>query len=125
MQKPVDVNALRDFQEWKEKCDVKGLPFSFLKLFFYFIYINYFLIGLPFCSLPNACPLTTRELPGEVLRLHTCMECPNNYPWYVCFFTKKNYFILKKLKWVTIFCTISGFWIPLEMDLAFKSTAMK
>lgn len=60
MQKPVDVNALRDFQEWKEKCDVKGLPF---------------------CSLPNACPLTTRELPGEVLRLHTCMECPNNYPW--------------------------------------------
>ena len=101
--------------------------FYFLKLLYYFIYINYFLIGLPFCSLPNACPLTTRELPGEVLRLHTCMECPNNYPWYVCFFTKKNYFIFiwRKLKCVIIICTISGFWIPLEMDLAFKSTAMK
>ena len=60
MQNPVDINNLRDFQEWKEKCGVKGQPF---------------------CSLPNACPLTTRELPGEVLRLHSCMECPNNYPW--------------------------------------------
>jgi len=60
MQNPVDSNGLRDFDEWKEKCDVKGLPY---------------------CSLPNACPLNTRELPGEVLRLHTCMECPNNYPW--------------------------------------------
>lgn len=37
--------------------------------------------GQPYCSLPNACPLTTRELPGETLRLFTCMECPNNYPW--------------------------------------------
>ncbi|XP_057374878.1 chitin deacetylase 1-like [Daphnia carinata] len=60
MQNPTELGALRDFQEWKEKCDVKGQPF---------------------CSLPNACPLTTRELPGEILRLHTCMECPNNYPW--------------------------------------------
>jgi len=60
IQKPTDINSLRDFQEWKEKCDVKGQPF---------------------CSLPNPCPLTTRELPGETLRLHTCVECPNNYPW--------------------------------------------
>uniref|UniRef100_A0A1B0FC31 Chitin-binding type-2 domain-containing protein n=1 Tax=Glossina morsitans morsitans TaxID=37546 RepID=A0A1B0FC31_GLOMM len=60
MQNPTELNALRDFQEWKEKCDVKGQPY---------------------CSLPNACPLTTRELPGETLRLFTCMECPNNYPW--------------------------------------------
>jgi len=60
MQNPVDVTALRDYAEWKEKCDVKGQPY---------------------CSLPNACPLTTRELPGETLRLHTCLECPNNYPW--------------------------------------------
>jgi len=37
--------------------------------------------GQAFCSLPNPCPLTTRELPGETLRLYTCMECPNNYPW--------------------------------------------
>jgi len=60
MQEPTDTNTLRDFGQWKEKCDVKGQPY---------------------CSLPNACPLTTRELPGETLRLHTCMECPNNYPW--------------------------------------------
>jgi len=60
MQNPSDTSSLRDFAEWKEKCDIKGQAY---------------------CSLPNACPLTTRELPGEVLRLHTCMECPNNYPW--------------------------------------------
>ncbi|XP_046990525.1 chitin deacetylase 1 isoform X2 [Schistocerca americana] len=60
MQNPTELTGLRDFQEWKEKCDVKGQPY---------------------CSLPNACPLTTRELPGETLRLFTCMECPNNYPW--------------------------------------------
>merc|ERR1719219_1487135 len=34
------TKTLRDFQQWKEKCDVKGQPY---------------------CSLPNACPLTTRE----------------------------------------------------------------
>ncbi|KRT82489.1 Carbohydrate-binding protein [Oryctes borbonicus] len=60
MQNPTELNGLRDFQEWKEKCDVKGQPY---------------------CSLPNSCPLTTRELPGETLRLFTCMECPNTYPW--------------------------------------------
>merc|ERR1719300_1043974 len=49
MQNPTGTQALRDFQEWKEKCVVKGQPF---------------------CSLPNPCPLTTRELPGETLRLH-------------------------------------------------------
>ena len=60
MQNPVSVNALRDFEEWKVACSVKGQPF---------------------CSLPNPCPSNTRELPGETIRLHTCMECPNNYPW--------------------------------------------
>lgn len=60
MQNPTELTSLRDFAEWKEKCDVKGQPY---------------------CSLPNACPLTTRELPGETIRLFTCMECPNNYPW--------------------------------------------
>lgn len=39
MQNPTELTGLREFQEWKEKCDVKGQPF---------------------CSLPNACPLTTR-----------------------------------------------------------------
>ena len=44
MQNPSDTNSLRDFAEWKEKCDIKGQAY---------------------CSLPNACPLTTRELPGN------------------------------------------------------------
>merc|ERR1739838_696292 len=56
----VNKGFTKEFAEWKEKCDIKGQAY---------------------CSLPNACPLTTRELPGEVLRLHTCVECPNNYPW--------------------------------------------
>jgi len=60
IQQPTELNSLRDFAEWKEKCDVKGQPL---------------------CSLPNPCPLTTRELPGETLRLHTCIECPAHYPW--------------------------------------------
>jgi len=60
MTSPTDLNGLRDFQDWKQKCDIKGQPA---------------------CSLPNACPLTTRELPGETIRLHTCMQCPRNYPW--------------------------------------------
>jgi len=60
MQNPHEMTALRDFADWKEKCDVKGQPY---------------------CSLPNPCPLSTRELPGTTHRLHTCMECPNNYPW--------------------------------------------
>ena len=49
MQNPSDTNSLRDFAEWKEKCDIKGQAY---------------------CSLPNACPLTTRELPGNVKVIH-------------------------------------------------------
>ncbi|KAF2355319.1 Low-density lipoprotein (LDL) receptor class A repeat [Trinorchestia longiramus] len=60
MQTPTEVPALRDFPEWKEKCDVKGLPF---------------------CSLPNTCPVRTKEIPDETLSLFTCMDCPRNYPW--------------------------------------------
>jgi len=63
MQTPTELENMRDFTEWKDensKCDVKGQPF---------------------CSLSNPCPLTTRELPGETIRLFTCMECPNYYPW--------------------------------------------
>ncbi|XP_071519198.1 chitin deacetylase 1-like [Panulirus ornatus] len=60
MQSPTDVTGIRDLAEWKEKCDVKGLPY---------------------CSLPNTCQLTSRELRGETLNLFTCMDCPHNYPW--------------------------------------------
>ncbi|XP_013773959.1 uncharacterized protein LOC106458937 [Limulus polyphemus] len=60
MQSPTELSSIQNFGPWKEKCEVKGQPY---------------------CSIPNACPLTTRELPGETVRLHTCMECPQNYPW--------------------------------------------
>ena len=61
MQNPTATQSLRDFEDWKkDKCQVKEQPY---------------------CSLPNPCPLTTRELPGETLRLHTCMPCPKMYPW--------------------------------------------
>jgi len=60
MQNPTELTALLNFSEWKENCEIKGQPY---------------------CNLPNPCPTTSRELPGETIRLHTCMECPNNYPW--------------------------------------------
>jgi hypothetical protein len=60
MQTPTDLAGLRDFAQWKESCDVKGQPH---------------------CSLSNPCALNSRELAGETLRLHTCMECPSQYPW--------------------------------------------
>jgi len=60
MQNPTGTSSLRDFSDWKDKCVVKGQPY---------------------CSLPNSCPLTSRELPGQTLRLFTCLECPSNYPW--------------------------------------------
>ena len=80
IQQPTDINALREFEVWKKKCDVKV---SCLNFNFYFptALTVWQYQGQPFCSLPNPCPLTTRELPGETLRLHTCVECPNNYPW--------------------------------------------
>ena len=77
MTQPTDLNGLRDFSEWKEKCDIKVGHTSSQAVTF----LSFAFQGQPFCSLPNACPLTTRELPGETLRLHTCMECPNYYPW--------------------------------------------
>ena len=61
MQTPTKNVELRDFQPWKEgKCTAPGQPL---------------------CTLPKPCPLTARELPGQTLRLHTCQECPLNYPW--------------------------------------------
>ena len=61
MQEPVDTTSLASFLPWKDKCDTSQ--------------------SQPHCSLPNACPLRSREIRGETIRLHTCMECPNNYPW--------------------------------------------
>ena len=60
MQNPTTTNEVRNFQPWKEKCSPSGNPA---------------------CWVPNSCSLTTKELPGETLRLHTCNRCPPNYPW--------------------------------------------
>jgi len=57
---PKKNNELRDFENWKLKCDVKGLPY---------------------CSLPNACESKTPFVKGETFFLNTCMECPAYYPW--------------------------------------------
>ena len=63
MQDPHDVSQLVSFDAWKERCQHAESSQQ------------------PHCQLPNACPLRSRELPGETIRLHTCMQCPNNYPW--------------------------------------------
>nr|AUM57318.1 chitin deacetylase protein 2 [Tetranychus cinnabarinus] len=60
MQSPTSLDSITDFEAWKEKCTVSGQPH---------------------CSLPRQCALNSRELPGETVRLHTCMECSRNYPW--------------------------------------------
>lgn len=62
MEAPTEIAALNNFPEWKNKCDVKGLPY---------------------CSLPNPCELKPpREHANEDrMFLYTCEECPNSYPW--------------------------------------------
>lgn len=61
MEAPTEIAALNNFQEWKAKCDVKGLPY---------------------CSLPNPCPSISRDFPEEDnMYLYTCQECPATYPW--------------------------------------------
>lgn len=60
MQNPQTVNEAKNFDAWKEKCNP---------------------ITTSQCGVPNSCSLTSKELPGETLRMHTCMRCPPNYPW--------------------------------------------
>ncbi|XP_037779629.1 chitin deacetylase 1-like [Penaeus monodon] len=62
MEAPTEIAAINNFQEWKGKCDVKGLPY---------------------CSLPNPCPnKVPRYFPNEdQMFLFTCEECPKTYPW--------------------------------------------
>ncbi|KAL7640115.1 UNVERIFIED_CONTAM: hypothetical protein RMT77_009529 [Armadillidium vulgare] len=59
---PTEIAGINNFEEWKLKCDVQGLPF---------------------CSLPNPCPnRVPRLFPNEEsMYLYTCSECPNTYPW--------------------------------------------
>jgi len=60
MQDTVPISSIANFGPWKEKCLVNDD-------------ID--------CPVASNCPLTTNELPGETLRLATCMPCPNRYPW--------------------------------------------
>ncbi|KAK8406786.1 hypothetical protein O3P69_007382 [Scylla paramamosain] len=62
MEAPTEIAAINNFQEWKGKCEVKGLPY---------------------CSLPNPCPKKVSRLfpDEEEMFLYTCMECPSTYPW--------------------------------------------
>ena len=99
MQNPIDSTSVRDLREWKEKCNVKGQPY---------------------CSLPNACPSNTRELPGETNRLHTCMECPNNYPWILD--PTGDGFSFKLVHWFTKSTIHKGSYIMI-IPAAFFSTS--
>ena len=61
MQQTPDVDQVNNFEPWKAKCSGSLEP--------------------PLCGGGNNCQLDTSELPGETLRLATCMDCPNKYPW--------------------------------------------
>jgi len=61
MQEVVTVQNINNFQLWKEKCIATSEPAC--------------------AGTANNCKLSTTELPGETVRLSTCMACPNKYPW--------------------------------------------
>jgi len=60
IQNPRTVTESKNFEPWREKCVVDGIP-------------N--------CWVPHSCKLTSKEVPGETINLQTCVRCPNNYPW--------------------------------------------
>jgi hypothetical protein len=60
MMNPTVSSQMQTAPDFKDKCLVEGQPF---------------------CQRPNVCALRNRQLPNEVNRLHTCMECPPHYPW--------------------------------------------
>ncbi|XP_018026195.1 chitin deacetylase 1 [Hyalella azteca] len=62
MESPTEITALNNFEEWKRTC----VP-----------------TGQPNCVLPNPCkrrPPRILAIEGS-MALHTCMECPREYPW--------------------------------------------
>ena len=62
MQDTIPLQQVNNFEPWKEKCSGSTEP--------------------PVCAGGGTnCQLTSTELPGETLRLATCMSCPNRYPW--------------------------------------------
>merc|ERR1711863_244202 len=60
IQNPVSVDSALTFEPWREKCSQEPRQA---------------------CVAASRCKLSTKELPGEALHLHTCVRCPNNYPW--------------------------------------------
>lgn len=62
MQNPKTLNEIKNFEPWKEKCAVENS-------------------AKPACWLPNTCRLTSKEVPGELINLQTCVRCPTNLPW--------------------------------------------
>ena len=60
IQNPVSVEAAQNFAPWQEKCSPGPRED---------------------CLVPNTCKLSTDELPGDQIIMHTCVRCPNKYPW--------------------------------------------
>lgn len=60
IQNPRTVSDVKKFEPWLDKCSAEGRQA---------------------CKVPNGCKLSSKEIPGEVNYLYTCMSCPNNYPW--------------------------------------------
>lgn len=61
IQNPRRISESEKFDPWKDKCSPS--------------------VEATVCGTPNSCATSTKELPGETLRLHTCEKCPNKYPW--------------------------------------------
>jgi len=60
IQNPVSVDQAQNFAPWQEKCSPGPRED---------------------CLVPNTCKLSTEELPGDQIIMHTCVRCPNKYPW--------------------------------------------
>ena len=60
MQNPSSVDSVKNFGPWQEKCSPPPRDY---------------------CLVANSCKLDTDDLPGQVHRMHTCLRCPNKYPW--------------------------------------------
>jgi len=60
IQDPVTIAGAKNYAPWQDKCS--PAPRSY-------------------CLVPNSCKLYSEELPGEEVRMFTCVRCPNKYPW--------------------------------------------
>jgi hypothetical protein len=60
IQNPRNVDEAKTFEPWREKCSPEPRQA---------------------CIQASKCKLSSNELPGELLHMHTCVRCPNNYPW--------------------------------------------